>query len=145
MKKTLLLAFAIIVLCSNCKRKEENPIPVVNAPIPQERLIIVLADVHKAESAINLVVEIQKRDSVAQALYSKICAIHKITQTELDSSVNMYLREPRAAQHLYEEVAARLSVEESEFKAQTAQPQAPPQNPITTPPPSLPPALPSAK
>ncbi len=147
MKKTLLTifltAFGLALIFSSCKRKEENPIPVVNAPIAQERLIIVLADMHKAESIINSVAEITKRDSVAQALYSKICAIHKTTQTEIDSSLNMYLNQPCAAQHLYEEVAARLSVEENEFKSQMTQPAPPAQNPIAPPPP--PPILPSAK
>ena len=131
--------FSCIFSTINCKDKDTA---TVSTPIAESKLVVILADVHKAESIINACVSIEKRDSTAQALYSNLYAIHQITSAELDSSVNIYLHAPLAARGLYEKVADLLSREQSEFQGQATIPQAPAQNPITT---QNSPLLPSAK
>lgn len=134
----LLVSLLVATACS----KKTEPVPTVSTLLSEEKLVLVLADIHEAEAMINSEFKIEKRDSLANALLSTVYAIHKVTPADVDSSLNAYLREPRATEVLYEKIAARLSLQESEFQSRAAIPTVNQPNPISNP---QPPSLPSAK
>jgi hypothetical protein len=128
-RKIILFAlFYSLLFFAACKKKQ-NP-AVVSTKIPETELVSILTDVHLAESMINATIEINKRDSLAQALYSKIYIMHKVTAADVNASINTYLHAPLAARGLYEKIAARLSLLDSEFQAQATNQQTPLVNPI---------------
>lgn len=71
-----------------------------DAPIPQEKLISVLYDIHTSEGLLES--ESQNvRDSMAKIYYAQIFHKHGVTQTDFDSTMAIYTRNPTQMDTVY--------------------------------------------
>jgi hypothetical protein len=95
----------------------KQPTATIDTPIPQDKIVRVFADIHLAESVIN-VAETSKRDSMAQALYSEVYATNGISPDDFNKTLTLYLDNPTAMKALYEKVVEQLSKDEAETRAQ---------------------------
>ena len=101
----------------------------IDAPIEEAKLIKVLADVHIAESIINMQIP-ERRDSCAKNLYSRIFKKYNVTKSDFDKSFSVYSASPQAAQVMYEKVGNELSMLEAKYRNE----------PVRAPAPSAPPS-----
>ncbi|MCB0520756.1 MAG: DUF4296 domain-containing protein [Lewinellaceae bacterium] len=96
----LMAATLLLVGLSGCG-KEAAP------PIPDEKLIEILTDVHIAEAALEGL-NGKAKDSVAIKYYGEIFAIHHVEQADFDTTLAILMRDPEKFGNLYEKVAANL-------------------------------------
>ena len=128
--------FGIAILAISCAQKPpvaENAAQAVsvNAPIEEAKLIKILADVHIAESIINMKTP-ERRDSCANDLYSRKFKKYNVTKLDFDKSFAAYAAQPLTAQLLYEKVGNELSMLEGKYRSEPSPVPVPP-----TPPPSI--------
>jgi hypothetical protein len=87
-------------------------------PIPQERVVSIMVDMHLAESAANM--KLTDIDST-QPSYAQLCeaifAKNGTTRARFDSTLLMLSQDPKAMNAVYDVVLERLSELDGEVKA----------------------------
>ena len=96
------------MLLGACEKETRAP----SIPIPQEKLVPVLADAYIAEAAINSLIGSVK-DSMAVVYYAQLCEIHDIRKADLDSTINIMQRYPSFMDSIYKNVLLHLTELES--------------------------------
>ncbi len=96
---TCLLLCIVVVAC------QER----LNAPIPEEKLISILVDVHTAEAMTET--EIQRvRDSINPIYYTQIYEKHGVTSKDFDSTMSVYAHNPELFDSVYSRVQRIITV-----------------------------------
>ena len=82
----------------------------LNTPIPEDKLIDILIDVHTAEALTEA--ESQRvRDSMNPIYYAQIYEKHGVTSTDFDSTMSVYAHNPERFDSVYARVIRRINVE----------------------------------
>lgn len=97
----------LLLLLSGCT-EERRPVPV-----PHDKLVAVLADIHLAEGAMQEIT-VAKRDSLLDLYYERITALHGVDEEEFMRSLEMLRRRPEELSVIYAEVGEVLSVRDAE-------------------------------
>lgn len=72
----------------------------VDAPIPQEKFMTVLYDIHTAEGLLETESQ-NMRDSMSKIYYAQIFQKHGVTQIDFDSTMAIYTRNPTQMDTVY--------------------------------------------
>ncbi len=99
--KLLVLTTALSI--SNCGKKKE-------LPIPKEQLIKVLVDIHLAEGAMQTITHEELTDSLTNAYYDQIYAMHNIDQQQFESTMEQLREDPYILSDLYTAVLDTISL-----------------------------------
>lgn len=106
------ILFSIFLLSCNSTEKSNQ------LPIPQERVVNIMVDMHLAESAANM--KLTDSDST-QPSYTQLCeaifAKNGTTRAGFDSTLFMLSQDPKAMNAVYDVVLERLSEMDGEVKA----------------------------
>jgi len=78
--------------------EKEKPLPV-----PPEKMVGVLVDVHLAEAAVQHLTGI-KKDTTIRKYYRQIYQIHGITESDFDSTLNLIHHDPELLRDIYKAV-----------------------------------------
>ncbi|MCK4569407.1 MAG: DUF4296 domain-containing protein [Bacteroidales bacterium] len=117
MKKHFSLIICLLLLTSCYPTHDETKISKPDNLIEKDKIIIILADVEVAESALrqkqNLGHEIGE---AREAYYYAIFTQHEVSSEQFDSSMAYYKQDLETLNEIYEEVITRLSVMESEIQ-----------------------------
>lgn len=97
----LLGCFAMLGLLVSCK-----PRPV-RLPVEEGKLILMLADVHVAEAALQGLLG-RTKDSMANVYYDQICSIHGVGRPLFDSALQILQEEPERMELIYAEVMKEM-------------------------------------
>ncbi len=97
----LLGCLALLGLQVSCQ-----PRPV-RLPVEEDKLILMLADVHVAEAALQGLLGLTK-DSMANVYYDQICSIHGVDRLLLDSALQILQEEPERMEQIYAEVMKEM-------------------------------------
>lgn len=81
-------------------------------PIPRDQLVPVLVDVQLAEAILQNFYG-QEKDSLAQLYYQKICSLHGVEKSKLDSTLVLLQQDPQRMQDVFSEVLDSLTVREA--------------------------------
>jgi len=95
-----LLGVLFFIILSSCSEEK-------NIPLSDDKLAIVLRDVHIAETAVQHLRTADK-DSLLNLYYQQVCTIHEIEREDLDSSIAILKRHPEWAHPQYEKVFEEL-------------------------------------
>ncbi len=99
----LLLLFSISLCLAGClTHQTESP------PISKSELENVIFDVHIAESAMSVLPNGLKKDSLANLYYDQIAEIHGIDRETLDTCLAILQRNPELARDVYEKLSERF-------------------------------------
>lgn len=117
MRNILLLMMGLLLL-SSCYSTHDNEIlPPPKSLIDQEKVVMILADIEIAESALR-----QKQNhgheigNTKEIYYRTIFNEYEVTREQFDSSMTFYKQDLDVIDKIYEEVITRLSVMESEIE-----------------------------
>lgn len=91
----------LVFLATSCAKKEKE------LPINEEKLILVLSDMHLAEGAIQNLPKSAK-DTLSYQYYEQIYAIHDITKEELYSCLSIMERNPKKLELVYKKVKTHI-------------------------------------
>ena len=100
----ILLAFGF----GQCYQEEAS----FTSPIPEEKLVKVLGDIHIAESMLTEFLDRDGKDSIARVYYGIIFTMYEIDAQLFDETMALYIQHPNAMMMLYEEVEKYLKEEE---------------------------------
>ncbi|HHM20441.1 MAG TPA: DUF4296 domain-containing protein [Bacteroidetes bacterium] len=75
--------------------------------IEEEKLVALLSDIHVAEAGLTKISG-REKDSIAQALYAQVFAIHQVSQTTLDSCLAILKKNPIEMERIYNKVVKNL-------------------------------------
>ena len=118
MSKNLFLLVIVAGILSSCYKTYNGG--TGKAPeglIPRDTLVLILADVEIAESALREMQNIGKQiGDLNEAYYHNIFVKYGIDQAKFDSSMVYYRQDPEVIDKIYEDVITRLSMIESEIK-----------------------------
>ncbi len=110
--------FILVLLLGACQKENHKP----SIPIPQEKLVPVLADAYIAEAAINSLIGSVK-DSMAEVYYAQICEIHGITKANFDTTISIIQKHPIYMDSVYANVLRHLTELESLGKEKPETPE----------------------
>lgn len=88
--------FFLILFLSACKKEAE-------LPINRAELVKILADVHLAESAVQLLDQYTK-DSLTQLYYKQIFQIHQVSGDQFYQAMEIVRSDPKLLFEIYDEV-----------------------------------------
>jgi len=86
----------------------QNPISTEPLPIPTEKLVPLLVDVHLAESVLIDIPIGAVRDSAAAEVYAKVLALHKIDSSEYENTQRILTKNPQLMATIHEQVLLSL-------------------------------------
>jgi hypothetical protein len=116
--RNILLLMMVLLLLSSCYSIHGNEtLPPPKSLIDQEKVVMILADIEVAESALR-----QKQnhgheiDNIKETYYRTIFNEYEVTREQFDSSMTYYKQDLDVMDKIYEEVITRLSVMESEIE-----------------------------
>jgi len=119
MKKLFFLFAALLWLSSCYSTHEEDKISAPVNLIEKENIILIIADIEIAESALRQKQNFgHETDYLKESYYHAIFTEHEVTRAQYDSSMAYYRQDLEAMDEIYEEVITRLSVIESEVQHQ---------------------------
>ncbi len=104
------LLLLLLPACQS-KKKQETPLPM-----PEEKLVRILTDVHLAEVAGQNLLG-PARDSLEAEYYRQIFRIHQADSAAFFQSLDILLKEPEHAKKIYEKVLENLAKIETAQKA----------------------------
>lgn len=104
------MAIGIAVLFSACHR----PIPKEEPVLSEEKLRLILKDIHLAESLLTEEVDRRIKDSLARVYYHQIFRLHEVDPEDFDQSMHAYFTDPWALDSLYRDVMKELDLEKKE-------------------------------
>jgi len=117
MKKILFLFISLLLLvsCYTTENKIKHSSP--SNLIEEETMVLILADVEIAESALRQMQNTNQEIGTRQeTYYYSIFSKYDVSREQFDSSMAYYKKEPEMMDRIYEEVITRLSVIESEIQ-----------------------------
>lgn len=91
----------IILVLASCQKPPEV------LPLDQDKLVLILADLHIAEAAFQNLTSSSK-DTLAYNYYDQIYQIHETSEFLVDSSLAIMHRNPKLFYEVYENVRAHL-------------------------------------
>jgi hypothetical protein len=113
--KVFLLLTGLFLFASCYQTYDNERIREPEGLIPKEEMVLILADIEVAESALrekqNLGHEIEGTDEV---FYTYVFSKHGVSKEQFDQSLNYYKSDLKALEEIYEAVVNRLSLIESE-------------------------------
>ncbi|HHJ50722.1 MAG TPA: DUF4296 domain-containing protein [Phaeodactylibacter sp.] len=95
----------LLLLLPACRSEKKQTTPL---PMPEEKLVQVLTDVHLAEVAGQNLLG-PARDSLETEYYRQIFRIHQADSAAFFQSLNILLKEPERAKEIYEKVLENLA------------------------------------
>ncbi|MFT7605055.1 MAG: hypothetical protein ACI8VT_002648 [Saprospiraceae bacterium] len=105
------IAFICLFLILSCQPKPDM------LEIPQEKLILVLADVHFSEGALLSIYPSQK-DSLRDLYYQQIYQIHEISEQAFEHDVTLLKFNPKLMEEIYEKVLEELDSKMEKVKSE---------------------------
>jgi len=84
-------------------------------PIEEQRMALIIADLHIAEAALQNVYA-SKKDSLSKIYYQQVYDIHEIDRPELDSAMAVLHRNPDLQLDVYNQVMEILQEYEAKFE-----------------------------
>ncbi len=84
-------------------------------PIEEQRMALIIADLHIAEAALQNVYA-SKKDSLAKIYYQQVYDIHEVDRPELDSAMAVLHRNPDLQLEVYNQVMEILQEYEVKFE-----------------------------
>jgi len=118
--KNLLFLFSALILLSSCyTTHEEDKISAPVNLIEKDTVILILADIEIAESALRQKQNLgRETDDLQELYYHAIFTKYEVTRGQYDSTMAYYRQDLETIDEIYEEVINRLSVIESEVQHQ---------------------------
>lgn len=101
------MAVLVAILFSSCYK----PIPVEEPVLSEDKIKIILKDIHVAEALLTEVSDRRTKDSLARLYYKQIFYLHDVKQEEFDQSMNAWFTNPAGLDSLYQEVLKELETE----------------------------------
>lgn len=98
-----LLLFGVMA----CAKKQSQ------LPIPEEKLVDILVDVHTAEAAISFLYG-EKRDTFAENYYEDIYTIHDISSDEFDQTMKILRSDPEMMVRVYQGILDQVDEQVSD-------------------------------
>lgn len=104
--RIMLLCFVVglVISCSESSNR---------LGIPEEEMVLILADVHLAEAALQNLRGTLK-DSMATVYYNQVYKIHGIKESEFKASMEFLKDNPKVLDRIYLQVLENLSIREAE-------------------------------
>jgi hypothetical protein len=96
-----LLYSSFLLLLSACRSTD-------SLPIPEAKLIEILADAHIAEAAVQSLGGAQ-RDSLITAYYNQLFEIHQVSRQDFEASLEALEQNPARMMEVYEKVTEHLN------------------------------------
>lgn len=93
--------FLFLIFGVACAKKKSN------LPIPEEKLVEVLIDVHTAEAAISFLYG-EKRDTFATGYYEDIYTIHELSPDKFDKTMQVLRNDPELMVRVYQAVLDQM-------------------------------------
>jgi Domain of unknown function (DUF4296) len=100
MKRHFFTSIALIIAFLSCQNSDK-------APIPEATFTRILAEMHTAEGAAEGEFASAK-DSLLRIYYAQILKKHEVTQTDFDSTLSVYSRQPVVFDSLYSNVLREI-------------------------------------
>lgn len=100
MNRFLLYSLSLLLL-SACS-------PPDGLPIPEDKLIEILADAHVAEAAVQSLGGAQ-RDSLITTYYNQLFEIHQVSRQDFEACLEALERDPARMMEVYEKVTEHLN------------------------------------
>lgn len=101
------MAALVAILFSSCYQ----PIPKETPILSEDKIKLILRDIHLAEALLTEVADRRSKDSLARMYYGQIFKLHDVDQDEFDQSMHAYFTDPPALDSLYQEVISELAEE----------------------------------
>ncbi len=117
MKNNIILIIGILMISSCYSTHNDERVPEPENLIGKDKIVLILADVEIAESALR-----QKQNfgheigEEKEAYFRSIFTQYGVTREQFDSSMAYYRQDLETINTIYEEVITRLSVIESEVE-----------------------------
>ncbi len=112
LEKLIPIVLFSLFLVSSCK---EKPIVVDPPTIPEDKMILMLTDIHMAEGIVQVAPR-EEKDSMAHSSYQAIFKHYNTNEAEFDKNLKSYLSDPVVADRVYTTIIDNLSKLESENK-----------------------------
>jgi hypothetical protein len=100
MKRLFLTSLTLIIALLSCQNRGK-------APIGESTFTQILAEMHTAEGAAEGEFASSK-DSILRIYYAQILKKHEVTQTDFDSTLSVYSRQPVVFDSLYSNVLREI-------------------------------------
>ncbi len=125
--KKLFLAFSLIWLLGCGKEKEEAPADL----LPQGKLTSILADIHIAESRVEMMrISPDSAQVVFKRLQKEILNKHKVTDSQFLKTYTYYLNHVQALDKMYEGLVDSLGMREINMETKSGNRKDRPAKPI---------------
>lgn len=105
-----MLLILLTLFVASCAEEEVIPIP-----LPEEKLIDVLIDVHVAEAMMDKLTAIDQ-DTVGKVYYRMIFREHEVSKEDFDKSMEILREDPERLNSIYEQILDKLNVLEAEAR-----------------------------
>ncbi len=102
------LLFLLLVTLS-CQPEEE-------LPIPEDRLVPLLAQIHEAEAIINEQTDTYVKDSLTDTYYDYLFQLYQVEEAEFEATMEILQEDMPRLERLYKKVLEELTLREAELK-----------------------------
>lgn len=99
----------LLFVVSGCQKNQES------LPLPEDKLVAVLGDLHLAEGAFQNL-STSAKDTLAYMYYEQVYEIHEVEKWMVDSSIAILNRHPEVFEKIYEKVEVKLAKENAELR-----------------------------
>jgi hypothetical protein len=107
---SIAIVFMFLLACSNKEKEDKSEVlPTPENLIAEEKMVLILKDMHIAEAIINSGVQNTDSTFTPDALYNGIYAKHEVNKEDFDNSVSFYSATPHRNVLLYIDVVNALS------------------------------------
>ncbi len=91
-------------------------IPIEKPILSEDKMIIILKDIHLAEALLSEITDRRAKDSTAIIYYNEIFRIHQVDTANFEQSMNAYFSNPAQLDSLYNKVSLKIGEEKEERK-----------------------------
>jgi len=109
--RELLWIMVLMVILTACEEKKE---PKLIPDFSEEKMVLVLKDIHLAEAAVQQE-RTNTKDSLLTIYYDYIYEIHDITKEDLERNMEAWFGDAEATDKLYQKVIESLSIDEANY------------------------------
>mgnify|MGYP006265899057 CR=1 FL=1 len=99
----------LLLLTLSCRTEEK-------LPIPEDRLVPLLANIHEAEALINEQTDAYAKDSLTDQYYDYLFELHQVEEAEFEATMAILQDDMPRLERLYIKVLEELALREAELK-----------------------------
>ncbi len=109
--RELLWILTVIIILTAC---EEKKVPELVPDFSEQKMLMILKDIHLAEAAVQPE-RTQTKDSLLAIYYDYIYEIHDISKEDLERNITAWFSDAEATDKLYQKLIDSLSIDEARY------------------------------